>query len=744
MHRFRSLVFAACLGACAGPAAALVAYHDGLVNGFQDWSWPSGAHNLANATPALGAASIRMAPAGWNGVFLHAGSAFLVTDYEAVRFSIHGGGATGQLLRLRVQLGGSSLASVALAGFLPGGQVPTNSWAQITVPFSALVGLSGSFDGIVFQADQAATQPAVYLDEVELIANSTPPPPPTPIAVRVDPWADRHPISPLIYGVNFGDPAQVASLRYPLRRWGGNSTTRYNWQVDIGNHASDYFFQVVPEGPDLPSLPDGSSADVFVDQTLAAGGQVLMTVPTIGWTAKPAPDPQPRDKSWSFSVAKYGPQDLVECSIYDPVPTWCSWDAGNGECNPAVNTNPAHCDPATGFILNDPNDASQPITTQFVKDWVDHLKARAAADGGVVRYYALDNEAMLWNSTHRDVHPAPATYDEVWINGLAMARAIKQRDPAAQVMGPVTWGWCDLFASAADNLPDPSDFNSCTTGPDRAGHGGKAFVPWYLEQVCTAAAPRPVDVLDIHYYPQGGVDGLGGSGSGEDAATSAKRLRSLKELYDPTWTAESWVGDQVRLIPRLKEWIAQECPGIKLAITEYKWGPDNGPSGALAQAEVLAIFGREGVDLATRWVAPAPGTLAEDAFELYLSYDGAGARVDGDSVRATSADREAVTTYAVRGAPSSLFVLLFNHDTVARDAQVTVASRMAAGALPLYRFAGGQPLASAGTATRTASGFSAPLPARSATLAVVPLDLGNGLLQIDDFEGGDVGHWLHP
>ena len=53
----------------------------------------------------------------------------------------------------------------------------------------------------------------------------------------------------------------------------------------------------------------------------------------------------------------------------------------------------------------------------------------------------------------------------------------------------------------------------------------------------------------------------------------------------------------------MKAWIAARYPGTKLALTEYNWGGDTGVSSALAQAEALAIFGREGVDLATRWVS---------------------------------------------------------------------------------------------------------------------------------------------
>ena len=84
-----------------------------------------------------------------------------------------------------------------------------------------------------------------------------------------------------------------------------------------------------------------------------------------------------------------------------------------------------------------------------------------------MRYYALDNEPMLWNSTHRDVHPAPLTYDEIWQRTVTYASAIKAQDPAAKILGPVTWGYCDLFGSAADN---------CLDGDDRAAHGGTPFV----------------------------------------------------------------------------------------------------------------------------------------------------------------------------------------------------------------------------------------------------------------------------
>jgi hypothetical protein len=212
---------------------------------------------------------------------------------------------------------------------------------------------------------------------------------------------------------------------------------------------------------------------------------------------------------------------------------------------------------------------------------------------------------------------------------------------------------------------------------------------------------RLVDYLDVHYYPQASGVALSND---ESAGTQALRLRSLKSLYDPTYVDESWIGSMgysggvVRLIPRLRDWIATRLPGTRIAITEYSWGNDGGTSSTLAQAEALAIFAREGVDFASRWVVPDDGTRIEDAFSLYLDYDGAGGRVQGDSVRATSTNVDQVGAYAVVSASNRLYLLLFNKDTVARTISASVVGGVT-GAFSLYRFTEVARLGSAGTTT---------------------------------------------
>jgi hypothetical protein len=526
------------------------------------------------------------------------------------------------------------------------------------------------------------------------------------IAVTVDFNAVGRPISPLIFGVSFGDPAQNAAIGYPVVRWGGNATTRYNWQANFYNTANDYYFENIANCNVAYCPPGLPKADLFIGSVLGAGATPLMTIPTIGSMAR-SDSPVNHPFFAGFSTTKYGTQTSTD--PFDPT-------AGNGLCNSG-----AHC---TGgqIVGNDPTDTSAANVPGDAAAWIAHLQATfGTAGAGGVKFYSLDNEIMLWNSTHRDVHPAPLDYAGAWTETHDYATAIKQQEPDALVTGPVTWGYCDLFGSAADN---------CVDGTDRAAHGGLAFVAWYLQQVCANPLPggkHLVDYLDLHYYPQGANVAL----SSDDSATTAgRRLRSLKELYDPAWVAESWFADlgdfdsnhysKPALIPRVRAWIDQYCPGTKLAITEYNWGGDGTSSGAVAQAEALAIFAREGVDLAARWVAPAASSKVERAFRLFLNYDGSGGAVAGASVAAASASVDQIGAYAFRRYARRNMLLLTNKDTSATHSVALTFAQNQTGAWNLYGF-------DAANAVHLIAGGSNPgmgltldnLPALSASLLVL-------------------------
>jgi hypothetical protein len=671
-------------------------YKDAPEEGYTDWSW--GTRSMEASQPVhTGSRSISFHAKGYEGIWLHQDKKeYDANQYYGVDFWVHGGAAGGQQLNLVLMDDRSAVGSIELSKVLPQSGIQPDTWTKVRVKLADM-GMSGSsFDGIVLQAWGEQDQGTIYIDDIDLLINSNvidlPDPELPKVAVSVTTAEVRHALSPDLFGVNFEEnPSENASkMKFPMVRWGGNQMSRYNWELDVTNRAGDwYFLNLTNDTPDPSKLPFGSLSDRFITKAKNDGSKVLLQIPTIGWT------PKSRDVTWSYSISKYGNQSGNECDWGE---SWCRRDAGNG-LKPGGQTY------MTG---NDPNDTAKPYGKEFMSRWIDHLKGQF---GSYVRHYALDNEPALWGHTHRDIHPEMTTYDEIWKYTTDYAGMIKQKDPGSKVYGPVSWGWCEYFYSAKDG---------CYPGQDMEDHGGKPFLEWYLSKVTehkNKTGTQLVDVLDIHYYPaENGITFT----SDESAATSKRRLQALKSLYDPSYQdPTSWIQEPVRLIPRMKEMIERNAPGTGLAITEYNFGDGNGISSGLAQAEALAIFAREGVDLATRWGALPGNTPLEDAFKLYLNYDGNGSRIEGNIVSATSSNIDAVGAYTIQSAAGKTYTLLFNKDTAPRSAEVSL-DRNVQGNVNVYMFNSKQRLHLDQTIAASSSSLTVKLPARSATLIVSP------------------------
>ncbi|MEV4532659.1 glycoside hydrolase family 44 protein [Asanoa sp. NPDC049518] len=515
-------------------------------------------------------------------------------------------------------------------------------------------------------------------------------------ALTVDVTADRHQISPYVYGMNHADAALADELDLPVRRWGGNATTRYDYRYDTTNRASDWFFEnIAEENPDPGALPDGSSTDRFVEQDRSTGSETILTVPLIGWA------PKARDGSCGFSVAKYGPQQRTD-----------EWrpDCGNGIKPDGT--------PVTG---NDPRDTSAPVGAAYVRDWIGHLTAKyGTAAGGGVQFYNLDNEPDIWHSTHRDVHPLGASSVELRDKAIEIGAAVKAADPTAATLGPVGWGWTSWDYSGHDQ--ETCGRTGCWADPpDRSARGGLPFTTWYLQQLRAyeqAHGTRVLDYFDMHFYPQAGGVAFG---NGNDPTTNALRLRSTRALWDPTYVDESWIGTQVRLVPRMRELVAANYPGTKTAVTEYNWGALDHVNGALAQADILGIFGRERLDLATLWAPPATTDPGAFAFRMYRNYDGAGGRFGDVGVRATSTNQEQLSVYAAeRSSDGALTMMVVNKSGAAQTAPVSLAGRTS-GTARVYRYGAAETSAIVRAADQplTGGGFEATFPADSITLFVL-------------------------
>ena len=521
-----------------------------------------------------------------------------------------------------------------------------------------------------------------------------------PMVVHIDAAAQRRSISPLIYGVNWASTRQLDELNAPLNRHGGNATSRYNWRENASNRARDWYFQSTPS----PDPAPGEAADSFIRATREASAETMLTIPTLGWVAKLGAG---RSKLASFSIAKYGVQT-------DNDARWFA-DAGNG------------IRPDGSFITgNDPTDANLKVDSSFQRAWVEHLVSSwGRGDAGGLRYYILDNEPSIWHSTHRDVHPLGATMQEVRDRIVEHATMIKDADPGALVVAPEEWGWTGYFRSGHDmqwgalhGWRDPL--------PDRAANANQPYLPWLLDQLRLAherSGRRLLDVFSVHFYPQGGD-----SSDDVSVAMQLLRNRSTRSLWDPSYRDESWIDDHVRLIPRLREWVAARYPDTAIGITEYDWGAEQHISGAVAQADVLGIFGREGLDLATRWEAPALGSPVHNAMRLYRNYDGAKSTFGNVSVAASVPDPDRVAVFAAeRASDAALTVMVINK-------QLTDAARVQ---LQLANFAPGDTaqrweLAAANRITRASDErlqgrrLDVTLPAQSITLFVISPSVPRG------------------
>ncbi|HXB57891.1 MAG TPA: glycoside hydrolase family 44 protein [Vicinamibacteria bacterium] len=530
------------------------------------------------------------------------------------------------------------------------------------------------------------------------------------VSVPVDAAAGRHPIDPRIYGLAYPDPASITDLRCPLSRWGGNNTSRYNWQQNADNRGADWYFESIA----YSSPNAGDATDTFISQAKSGGAQPLLTIPTIGWVGKLGPS---RGKLASFSIAKYGPQTGADSQWFP--------DAGNG-----ISSGTGQ--PVTG---NDPNDASVASNSTFQQGWVQHLVSRwgTAANGGLL-YYILDNEPSIWHSTHRDVHPTGATMDEIKNDILDYGARIKAQDAGALIVGPEEWGWSGYLYSGYDQQWGAQ--HGWSSLPDRAAHGNWDYLPWVLDQLHqhdVSTGQRLLDVFTVHYYPQGGE-----FGNDTSTAMQLRRNRSTRSLWDPAYVDESWIADTVRLVPRLKAWVTTYYPGTEIGITEYNWGAEGHINGATAQADILGIFGREGLNLATRWTTPAAASPTYNSIKMYRNYDNSGSGFGDTSVSAAAPSPDTLAVFAAeRTADGALTIMAVNKVLTGTTAvSFPLANFVAAGTAQVWQLTSSNAITRLADATLSGSALSATLPAQSVTLFVIPPSAAPPALSINDIVAG--------
>lgn len=505
----------------------------------------------------------------------------------------------------------------------------------------------------------------------------------------------RHAINPMIYGVAFGSTAQLSDLQSTLNRYGGNETSRYNWSLNAYSLDNDYYF----ESRAYTSAVAGEVVDTFISDSKAGGAQPFITVPMLSYMANLGAK---RSSLVSFSVKKYGPQTMV-----DPWDT----DAGNGVSTLLGNP----------YIVNDPLDANTPNDVANQTNWMKHVISKfGRPTSGGVKYYIMDNEPSIWNGTHRDIHPAGETYAEIISDYESYALMVRKSDPGALIVGPEEWGWGGYIWSGSDYTWF-ADHNWTGTPPDQAANGGLWHAPYILKMLAEyqkQTGYQLLNVFSLHYYPQQGEYG------GDDSPVmQAIRNRSTRSLWDPGYTDPTWINAVVQLIPRMKNWVSTYYPGLATAITEYSWGDDAYLNGATTQADILGIFGREGLDMGSRFVCPSVGTPTYLAMKIYRNYDGAKSSFGDTSVTCAAPNADDLSGFASqRTKDSALTVMVVNKVATAAPIELNLSGFNAGKSATPYQINSATQTKIAKLAAESVVNgiLSTSVPPQSITLFVIP------------------------
>jgi hypothetical protein len=194
-------------------------------------------------------------------------------------------------------------------------------------------------------------------------------------------------------------------------------------------------------------------------------------------------------------------------------------------------------------------------------------------------------------------------------------------------------------------------YRNLANAPDA---NGRDFLDFYLQRMSDAsraAGQRLLDVLDVHWYPETKGDGIRITEQGATPGLAAARVQTPRSLWDPSYVESSWITQYstrgpIELIPRLMEKIARNFPGTKLSISEYNYGGGSDISGAIAEADVLGIFGKLGVFSANEWPGRDREPFIAGALAMYRNFDGRMGTFGDTSVSAQTNDVADTSVYA--------------------------------------------------------------------------------------------------
>ena len=474
------------------------------------------------------------------------------------------------------------------------------------------------------------------------------------------PSENPHMISHYIYGMNAYDlDSASATIANPsILRWGGNGTSRYNYQNNMTNSANNNYFQNKSGLGDFPTPSGGTIFTQFVQSTDALGVTALGTVPVIGWVSNSTLNACSFPESTTPGQQAYNSNGCGN-GVYLDGYGGCTSSSGckiYGNDTVAAITSIREVPPSiTSTSTPAPGSSASTLRTwadgTWAGSWVNSMMTNPnmgnGASGKGVAIWDLDNEPEYWSGVHRDVHPNPFTYDELTNNDIGTALAIKSADPTALVSGPVISNWWTFFYSELDvqnGYHQGPCYRPWSDPTDREAHGGVPMIEYYLQQFSKYSQEygiRLLDYMNIHGYFAPSYSGASvGLTTAGDTQEQETRMNGTRVFWDPTYTdpaqpQPNYITDSnyttscspplqaPELIPMMQHWVQTDYPGTKTSIDEYNFGGLESINGAVVEADILGIFGRQGLDMAAFWPTTAynqqgPGNYA---FAMYRNYD---------------------------------------------------------------------------------------------------------------------------
>jgi hypothetical protein len=392
------------------------------------------------------------------------------------------------------------------------------------------------------------------------------------VEIQVDLSKGRLPISPYIYGINLfkiDEPSSPladsvfkfyndAGVRIG-RPGGGNNSTKYNWRRKITSHP-DWYNNVYAHDWDF------AAQSIQQRLPLTCG---LFTLPLLG---KVASNTTHNFDDWGYNGSQWTP---------DAAKNW----AGGGGPTPT----PHDGDPAQ-YLMDWPPDSVAAVLDFWFKP---------AAQGGLgldstrFRYWNMDNEPEVWNSTHDDVVKDTITAEAYLARYFAVAKLARRKFPGIKLVGPVftnEWQWWDWNNRFVAGLP---------------------WMEYFIKRVSeeqVKSGIRLLDVLDFHFY-----QGANSNATDEHLITQLHRIW-YDTTYNWPWANGSKAYPSGWDESRKKQYIFKRCNDW---FTKYL-GPNNGVTIGMTETGISGI----NIDgsLAAVWYGSQLGTFADHGVEVFTPW----------------------------------------------------------------------------------------------------------------------------